>query len=234
MKTLDERIAEAKAQLAKSEDGSDAHKALLAKIEALTSLKDDGLGFSQDDLNSAAAAERKAEAARWEGTLGMKRDEVETVINDVEGSLEDSGEGGEGGDQGAVLQRLQADLQTKQEKIDSLETNTQKFERELRTERVLGQLSETMKAGGLNEKYKAAAIDLARPQYETLIEKTMKGEEVKPEEYQAITDSVKTRAEVFFEGEREEWHGIPPVNTEVEQAQSLTDEQRRQAETPVF
>ena len=232
MKNLDKRIADAKEALEKAEEGTPERAAAQARFDELTSIKEDGIGFTQDDLNRVDRQAKDGYENSIKDVLGMTLEETKQVMASVEESLVGDGESGEGNGDGNVLERMQSALKERDDKIGTLSSSHEDFQRRYYTERVTNRLGEAFRSAGLQDKYLTPAQRLAS--YDELIEKSMKGEEVKDEEFTAISDSVKEQAPVFFEPERnDDYPDIPPAPNGETPAE-LTDQQRAERSAPVF
>lgn len=236
-KTLDQLINEAKTALGNTEENSSERVSAQAKLDALSSVKEAGFTFTQDDLNRIDSRAKQGYESSIKDVLGMTLEEAKEVMAGVEESLVETSEGqspGPEGKEGNVLSRVRAALEDRDKKIGDLSTSQQDFQRRYYTERVTNRLGEALKSAGLNDKYLTPAQRLARDTYDELIEKSMKGEAVADEEFQKIAGSVKEQAPVFFENEPNPDHpGIPPA-PEGQEPQQITDQQRAERSEPVF
>lgn len=251
-KTLNQLIKDAETALGKTEENSSERTVAQAKLDALTSVKESGFGFTQDDLNrvdkkakeeheaSVKKANDEHEASVKE-VLGMTLDEAKEVMAGVEESLvsDEDSPANPGEKDGVGLEALQTALEERDkriadqdQKIVDLSGSQENFQRRYYTELVTNGLDAQLRTLGLNEKYHGPAYRLIG--YDDLIEKAMKGEEVTDEELKAKAEEVKAQASVFFEPERQDdYQGIPP-SPNGDPIPELTDQQRLEKATPVF
>jgi len=229
MKSIDKMIADAKKALEATEKDSSERAAAQAKLDALNSVKEAGIGFTQDDLNRVDRKTKEGYEASIKDVLGMTLEEAKQVMADVEGSLLDDGDG-EGED--PKLSKLVKTLDANKTEVGNLRTSGEEFQRRYYTERVTNRLQGALKGAGLQEKYLTPAQRLAS--YDELIEKSMKGEEVPDERFAEIANSVKEASPVWFEPERNDDYPDIPRTPEGDPPEQVTDQQRAERSAPVF
>ncbi len=234
MKTIDERIADAKARLEAAESETDKrfHQ---GEIDSLTALKQEGL-FTQADLNRVDQ-QNKAKLDEWEQASGTNLEDFKKVMENIESSITvDPQEGGQGkpqeGDADPGLGRVLNEFSKRDQAIQQERDARLNFERELRSERITNRFNDTFRELGLNDKYLTPARQLLS--YDDLVEKAMKGQEVTAEEIKQKAEGVKNLSPVWFESEpNPDYPGVPP-SPEGGEAPRLTDEQRAEQAANVF
>ncbi len=231
MKTIDERIADAKARLEAAESETDKrfHQ---GEIDTLTSLKQEGL-FTQGDLNRVDQ-QNKAKLDEWEQASGTNLEDFKKVMENIESSIvTPETEGDKEGDSGKPTEGDASPLLGRVSKQIEDERNARLgFERELRTERLTNRFNDTFRDLGLNDKYLQPARQLVT--YGDLIDKAMKGEEVTAEEIKQKAEAVKNLSPVWFESEADPDYPGVPRSPDGGEPPKLTDEQRAERAATVF
>lgn len=205
-KNLDQRINDAKEALDKTEEGSKERDVALTRMDVLTELRDAGLGKSQDDMNRLDRQNKEefnSYKTKVESVLDGSVEEFEETLTKVMGSRPD-GEG-DGDEDGNALKRMQAALQERDQKIDTLSTTLTDVNTRYSKDKVDAAVERAFKAAGLDEKFLAPAKSLAG--YDDLVGKVTKGESVTNEEVAEKVGSVKTLSGVWFQAEGDEGEG---------------------------
>jgi hypothetical protein len=205
-KTLEQLIKDAKEALDRTDKDTPEYTAAIAKVEALTSVRDAGITKTQDDLNRIDRQAKEGYENSVKETLGMTLDEFKQVVASVEESLPgDSGEG-EGEEEGNVLERMQETIRQQGEQIKSANDSNTNLSRSLYSERVENNLRRAfgeLEVGEGDDKRKVSLkdgrFDLVRrlAGEDELVEKAMNGETLD--------------ASVFSERVRTVYAGMPEV-----------------------
>lgn len=202
-KTLEQLIKDAKEALDKTENGSKEQAAALARHEALTSVRDAGITKTQDDLNRIDRQAKEGYENSIKEALGMTLDEFKQVMAGVEESLSDDAGGEEG--EGNVLARMQAALEERDGKIDSLSTTLNDVNTRYSKDKVEAAIERAFQGAKLDERFLGPAKSLAS--YSDLIEKASRGEEVTAEEINGKVENVKALSGVWFKADEDEGAG---------------------------
>jgi hypothetical protein len=263
MRTIDQLIKEAKDALEKAEAGSTEHAAATGRVEALTSLKQMGFSFTQDDLDKIDRQAKESYEASIKEVLGMTLDEAKGVIESFEesgaGESEGSGTGVREGE-GTPLERMQSALEQRDQKIQAAEERLTGLSRSLYSERVENNLRRALgelEVGTGDEKAKVSLkgdrFDFVRgiAGEQELIEKLMKGETLPDDVYQQRAKSVYEGLPEVFETEDSELTSVAgevivlghkvkdggpgiPATPPSGQTAEITDEDRRQRAASVY
>lgn len=193
--SLDKMITDTR-KMAEGLEGEEKVKAEGA-VAALESAKEAGYTFTQDDLNRVDRQNKEAlNALRqdMQQTLGAGWDDVKKTLEEtLTGDEPDEGEGDT-----PPLQRLFAEIEKRDEAIAAERKERLSFQRELKQERLMGELNQHFEALDLQKPYHKAAQRFVSPSLSQLVDKAMAGEDVS-EDLQAQANEVKELSPVWFE-----------------------------------
>lgn len=159
MATIDERITAAKAKIQAEEQSGDSLKIGIAKAElqTLEQMKQDGLGFSQEDINQAVTgripdAETSARAAERQTMaqhLGVEVDKLDEELQRIEHERLNSQ---------SDTQRLSNDLATTNAQLQNAQAERDKQERLAQTARA--ELESTLKRNAVERELLSLGVTI--------------------------------------------------------------------------
>lgn len=219
MNALDKLIADAQTTLKNTEEGSGERATAQAKLDALTSVKEAGIGFTQADLNhrdkqAKADVQRDYDAykARVEQATGSSFEEFEEVLASLAASLpEDEGEGDEQGD---VLNKLQ-------EQIKAANDSNTALSRSLYSERAENNLRRALSSVEVGEGEDKRKVVLKEGRFDAirglageagLVEKLMNDESLDADAYAHAAASVYQMVPEVFDSKGETEHQERPAS----------------------
>ena len=198
MKTIDQRIADARTAVANAGDADKA--ARQAELQLLESLKADGM-FTQGDFNAHDKKLKEAHEEAVRETLGMDLDEFAQVVESVSESFGDGegdGDGDGDGDEGGsnVLERMQRELETRDKRLKTAEERTSGLSRELYAERVEKNVLDVFRARQLKD----GRTQLARQLFNEaeLVDKLVNGETLPEDVYTSRADKILEQSPEWF------------------------------------
>lgn len=208
MKTLDQRIAEAKAERDKHTEGTPEHSVAKARLEELEDLKKDGIVTQADanKIDAKAKEELTTYKAEVEKVIGAPLDEFAKDVETYKANLQsEGGEGGAGDDdpdkEGANL------IKQLQGQVETLSTENADTKRTLYSERVENNLRRALSAvepaelEGNRLSLKDGRFEYIRPiaNDAELIDKLMKGEQLPDNIYAERAKAVYAALPEVFE-----------------------------------
>lgn len=200
---IDEMIAAAREEI-KASEGEEKVKAQ-AKAEALLEMKSEG--FTKTDTEVGGIVKRKeeeatADAKKWADLMGMTYDEAAKVFEEFDDddfqALISAYDSGDGEDEKPVIERVQAALKERDNKIQTLDTSLADINRRYAKDKVDVAVERAFREAKLDETFLDPAKRLAS--YDDLIEKVTKGESLTNEDIAEKVNGVKELSGVWFKG----------------------------------